>query len=129
MTWSTAAPFNTVRCIIFRWRDAVAPVASGIVSNSGGIYAPLSFISWVNTHKINVLYDQAGVLFDHGAAISAITWHADINLGNNSSIQLPLSGAGVQPQMDGIYILLISDDGLAPSPSCDLNLELAFNDA
>ncbi len=128
VTWSNAAPYNTVRMLIFRWHDASAPVASGILQTTGGAFAPLSPISWVNHRKITVLHDQTLALYDHGATVAAKSVVVTINPGN-APIQLPLNGSGVTPQMDGLYFLLISDDAIAPQPIADVYAALTYTDA
>ncbi len=127
-TWSNAASYNTVRMVVFRWHDASAPVGSGILYTTATAFAPLSPISWVNHRKIQVLLDKSWILYDHGATVCARTMSVVVNPGK-APIQLPLSGAGATPQMDGIYVLLISDDSLAPQPVCDLYTALQYTDA
>lgn len=128
MTWSNAATYNTVRAILFRWADSSLPVGSGIVQSAGNAFAPLSRINWVNHRKIRVLMDKTWVLYDHGATVAAKTHCETVHPGANP-IQLPLNGLGTTPQMDGIYLLLISDDSLAPQPVCDVYMALEFTDA
>lgn len=127
-TWSNAAPYNTFRMIVFRWHDASSPTASGILQTTGSAFAPLSCLSWVNHKKITVLYDHQDVLYDHGSTVCAKTFRVQINPGK-LPIQLPLSGAGAIPQMDGLYLLLITDDAIAPNPACDVYLALEYTDA
>lgn len=128
LTFSTTVTYNTIRFIVFRWKDASSPLPSGILQTTGNAYAPLSPLSWVNHKKIQVLYDCQDVLYDHGSTISAKTYRVMINPGK-LPIQLPLSGAGATPQMDGLYLLLVSDDGLAPSPVVDVYTALTYTDA
>ncbi len=127
-TWSNAAPYNTVRAMVFRWHDASSPTASGILQTTGSAFAPLSCLSWVNHRKITVLYDQICVLYDHGSTVAAKTFSVVINPGK-APIQLPLSGAGAIPQMDGLYLLLITDDAIAPNPAVDVYMALEYTDA
>lgn len=127
-TWSNAAPYNTYRMIVFRWMDSSSPTASGILQTSGSAFAPLSCLSWVNHKKIQVLYDHQDVLYDHGATVAAKTHLIQVNPGSKP-IQLPLSGAGQTPQMDGLYLLLITDDAIAPTPVCDVYTALIYTDA
>jgi hypothetical protein len=128
MTWSiSAASYNTVRAMIFRWADASTPVASGVLQQTG-VFGPLAIKSWVNRKKITVLYDQTWCLYDRGSSVAAKTIRVSVNPGEKI-IQLPLSGAGAVPQMDGIYLLLISDDAVAPIPVVDVYTALEFTDA
>lgn len=128
ITQAAAATTNLVRVIVFRWHSEGVPVPSGILNNNSTAYAPLGFLYWVNHRKILVLYDRLHKLYDHGGAVDIETGSADINPGR-LPIQLPLSGSGATPQMDGLFILFVSDDGLAPSPLVDYNYRLEFTDA
>lgn len=128
LTWSNAAPYNTYRFIVFRWMDASAVTPAGVLITTASPLAPLSPLSWVNRRKIKVLYDHQDVLFDHGSTVAAKTHCVTINPGV-APIQLPLSGAGAIPQMNGIYLLLITDDSITPNPACDLYSELEYTDA
>jgi hypothetical protein len=127
MTWSMSGTYNTVRALVFRWADASTPVGSGLLETTGP-FAPLAPINWVNNRKITVLFDQAWCLYDHGASVAAKTVKIVVNPGSKP-IQLPLSGAGAVPQMDGLYLLLVSDDALTPIPVCDVMSALEFTDA
>lgn len=127
-TWSTATPYNAIRMILFRWADSSTPLGSGVLQTASNAYAPLSPINWVNHRKITVLYDHLDHLYDHGSAISARTFAVSVNPGK-VPIQLPLSGAGAVPQMDGLYLLLVSDDLIAPSPTVDVYMALEYTDA
>jgi hypothetical protein len=129
LTWSMSASgdYNTVRALVFRWADASTPVGSGLLETTGP-FAPLAPISWVNHKKIRVLYDQAWCLYDRGASVAAKTVKISVDPGGKP-IQLPLSGAGAIPQMDGLYLLLVSDDALASIPICDVMSALEFTDA
>lgn len=125
---SATGTYNTVRVLVFRWKDAALPVPSGILAVTGSAYAPLSELYWVNHRKIKILYDKMHELYDRGGGVSAVTAKATINPGG-SSIQLPATGSGTQPQMDGIYMLAISDDSLTPNPVVDYFARVMFTDA
>jgi hypothetical protein len=125
---SATTGYNTFRVIVFRWKDSNAPLPSGVLNSTGSPFAPLSNLSWVNHRKIKVLHDTTMILYDHGAGVSAKTRSVMIDPGK-AVIQLPLTGAGSTPQMDGIYVLLISDDALPPTPTVDIQWRLEFTDA
>lgn len=127
-TFDISATFNTVRFMVFRWKDSSTPTGSGILQTTGSAFAPHSCINWVNHKKITVLYDEVLCLYDHGAAVAAKHRRVVINPGK-APIQLPLNGAGAVPQMDGLYVLLISDDAIAPQPTLDLYAALEYTDA
>jgi len=124
---SAAANYNTVRVLIFQWKDASSPLPTGVLQTAGPL-APQSMLSWVNFRKIHVLRDQVIELYDHGGGVCSEHFQHKTNL-DLPPIQLPLSGAGAVPQMNGIYMLLISDDALAPIPVADVYTALMFTDA
>lgn len=129
-TWTmqVASSFNTVRLMIFRWRDAVVPSPAGILHEVGTPTAPLSPLYWTNRHKITVLYDHVETLYDHGGGVAASTRSAEINVGGN--IVFPnVSGAGAAPQDNGLYVLYITDDALTPAPTVTIYTELTYTDA
>jgi hypothetical protein len=129
IVWSTTESYNVIRMVVFRWKDSSTPLGSGILQTTGSGYAPLSPINWVNHRKITVLYDHMDVLYQHGTSTEpAKCYDLKINPGA-LPIQLPLNGAGAVPQMDGLYMLLIDDDGIAQSPIADLYTELIYTDA
>jgi len=130
LAWSQSGAgfFNTVRAIVFRWHDASTPTGAGILQTTASAFAPLSTISWVNHRKITILDDRMVSLYDRGAAIALKQTVMNVSPGK-APIQLPLSGAGAVPQMDGLYLLLISDDSFGTIPVCDVYMALKYTDA
>lgn len=128
ITQAVSASTNIVRVLVFRWRSEGVPVPSGILNLNSSAYSPLGFLYWINHRKILVLYDRMHKLYDHGGGVDIEMGSVVINPGR-LPIQLPLSGSGATPQMDGLFILFISDDGIAPSPAVDYNYRLEFTDA
>lgn len=129
IVWSTTNVYNVYRMIVFRWKDSSTPVGSGLLQTTGSGYAPISPINWVNHRKIKVLYDHMDVVYLHGVNTEPAKVHTITVAPGALPIQLPLNGAGAVPQMDGLYMLLISDDGIAPAPIADLYTELVYTDA
>lgn len=125
---TVAGSYNMCRALVFRWHDASTPVPSGILSSVSSPLAPQSSIYWINNRKIQVLADKVVVLYDHGGAVDAHNFLIDIDPGK-APIQLPASGSGATPQMDGLYLLLITDDAGGVFPACDVHSALYFTDA
>ncbi len=128
ITQAGAGLTNLVRVVVFRWRAEGVPVPSGILNNNSTAYAPLGNLYWINRKKIVVLEDRLYKLFDHGGGCDIVTDRFTIDP-RHYPIQLPLSGAGSTPQQDGLFVLFISDDAIAPSPIVDYHLRLEFTDA
>lgn len=127
--WSIdTANYNVCRMLLFRWHDASTPAPSGILQTTGSFYSPQSSINWVNHRKITVLMDRTICLYSRGSNLAAEVVTVEVNPGK-APIQLPLSGAGAVPQMDGLYVLLISDDAIAPNPTVDIYSALEYTDA
>lgn len=129
-TWSTDQNFSTCRVLIFQWKDSSLPVPSGILDLATTPFAPISYISWVNHRKIRVLADKVIAMKPRASGgYDAKVKVFSLPLSTLPPIQLPLNGLGVVPQMNGLFVLLISDDAVASFPICDITSELTFTDA
>lgn len=127
---STDQTFNTCRFIVFRWKDSSLPVASGILDQTGGGWAPHSHYLWVNRTKIEVLYDKLFALKPRVASgYDNVAFDIKLNLKNGPAIMLPTGTSGAQPQMNGIYALAISDDLVPSQPAFVFRSALTFTDA
>lgn len=127
---STDQTFNTCRFMIFRWRDATLPTASGILDQTGGGWAPHSDILWVNRTKIQVLYDNIFALKPRAASGSDNkAFDIKISLTKGPPIMLPTGTSGYQPQMNGIYALAITDDLVPSQPAYVFRSALTYTDA
>ncbi len=127
----TDQTYSTLRVMLFRWKDASTPAPSGVINNTGSIQGPHGPVYWVNNRKIVVLHDEVVALCPRAAAGSFDNKIVKFerNLGDCPVIQLPASGAGVTPQMDGLYLLFISDDSIVTYPGLAWASELRFTDA
>lgn len=129
---NTDQPYNGFRLMVFRWKDSSFPVPSGILDASTSTFAPYSFLYWANVHKIDVLYDELVALkVRNNVGDDAHSFDIKINFGDNVPvIQMPDStGPNLTPQMNGLYMLVISDDALPNQPEFVGRSELQFTDA
>ncbi len=127
---STDQTFNTVRLMVFRWKDASLPVASGVLDSMGGGWAPHSSISWVNRTKIVTLYDK--MLFLRPRVASGYDnqgFDIDLDLSNSPPISLPTGTTGATPQMNGLYVVMASDDLIGTTPAYVWLSRLTYTDA
>jgi len=126
---STDQTFNTVRLMIFRWKDSSLPAPSGILDTIGGGWAPHSGLAWVNRTKIGVLYDKLLFLKPRGNGYDNQGFEVVINLQNGPPIALPTGTGGSQPQMNGLYCVMVSDDLLTGFPAYVWTSRLEYTDA
>lgn len=129
---STAQSYNGFRLMVFRWKDASSPLPSGILDSTSTVQAPYSAPYWVNVHKIDVLHDELVALkLRNNVGNDCKVFDIKLHFGENSpAIQMPDSaGPGLTPQMNGLYLLVISDDAIANYPDFVGRSELRFTDA
>lgn len=125
-TYSTAQAFSTVRLMMFRWLDASVPTPSGLLANTGDARAPHSPLFWTNVHKIKVVHDWILALKPRVA--SGYDAHFDVlTAGGFPAIQF--ANGTIDIQLNGLYVLLISDDIIGTAPQCTFVSELIFTDA
>lgn len=129
---STAQTYNGFRLMIFRWKDSSLPAPSGILDQMTTIYAPYSAPFWANVHKIEILHDELIALkVRNTVGEDAHSFDVKINFGDNVPIvQMPDStGPSLTPQMNGLYLLVVSDDAVPNYPTFVARSELRFTDA
>jgi len=124
--WDTNQTYSSCRFIVFQWLDASVPTAPGILQTTGSQNAPQSPLKWTNVHKIHVLYDERTVLAPVAGSHMAGMFNCMLtNCFRN--IQFPVGGTA--PQMNGIYMLAINDDGAPAYPQLLFHTELEYTDA
>jgi hypothetical protein len=127
---SSNQTFSTVRVLLFQWKDASAPLPSGVLTHTGSVLAPHGQWYWVNNRKVAVLHDQTLALTQRSSGGNDNKMLSfEVNLVGVPAIQLPLTGAGLQPQMNGLYLLMISDDAITTYPVVNWTAQLTFTDA
>jgi len=114
--------------LVFRWRDSTAPLVTDVLQSSGSVYSPFSSINWVNFKKIQVLRDEVLSIKDYGGDTDNVVFSVEMNPGSQL-IELPAAGTGVQPVMNGIYILFISDDIIPTNPLVTFFCTVRYTDA
>jgi hypothetical protein len=126
---NTDQTFSTMRVMLFQWKDASFPAPSGIVNFTGTDRAPHGPVYWVNFRKIRILHDEVVALkLRNASGQDNLIIKFSLNL-SLEPIQLPLTGAGSVPQMNGLYLLFISDDAVANFPQLVWASELRYTDA
>lgn len=125
-TWSTAQSFSTVRALFFQWKDSTTPTASGLLEYTGDARAPHSPLLWTNIHKIHVLKDVV-VALKPRVASGYDAKYFEVTMPGMA--QLQFAGSSMALQMNGLYILLITDDIIGTAPQFTYASELRFTDA
>lgn len=129
---SSNQTYNCCRVILFRWKDAAIPSPSGLLDATSTVFAPFSSQYWVNVHKMEILEERYITLKlrnNVGEDAQHFVLHHNFSL-DSPSIQLPdTSGPGLYAQMNGLYVLTISDDAITTFPQLVMRSELRFTDA
>lgn len=126
---SSAGTYNILRLIVFQWNDAGTPIGSGILATTGVQNAPLSPYNWVNRERYKVLHDEFHTVYGNSSTTVGCK-DVSISLSNCfRKMDLVTSGAGTTPVRGGIYIYVVSDDGLANYPAFNYMVELIYTDA
>lgn len=125
-TWSTSQTFSTVRALFFQWLDASVPTPAGILTYTGDARAPNSPLLWTNIHKIRVLKDQIVALKPRADA-GYDAKHYEISMPGMATVQF--DSTTVTAQMNGLYLLLITDDIIGTAPQLTYASEVRFTDA
>lgn len=120
--------FNFVRCILFQWNNSGVPLVTDILQN--GRY--LDPIKWENRDKINVFWDNRGVL----AATTTPGLNGTENIafclrhyvkGKRIAPMEFLNGAPT-PTKNGLYSIFISTSSVPAHPQIDFVTRMTFKD-
>jgi hypothetical protein len=124
--WNTTQPFSSCRLMVFQWADASVPLAVGLFQILGSNLAPYSPLFWTNHPKIHVLCDELTTLFPVAGSTAA----TNVILRCNKMKKIFFdTSAAIAYQMNGLYAVAVSDDGLVAFPQLDFISELRFHDA
>lgn len=136
---AAADEFNTVRVIIFTWRedDGLTAPTPGLVLQLGVATANTNALHNYDTrHDYSVVYDHQHIVYNSPLYNgSAVAWHHGV--GSNFALVRPvtfkLSGkinfdADTTFGTDKLYALVISDSAFTPDPTIEINTRLLFED-
>lgn len=125
-TYSTNQTFSTVRLMLFQWKDASVPTPAGILQYTGDARAPASPIYWSNHTKIVIKADVIKAL-EPKATGGSDACYFDVDVRRFAPILL--DSLSLNPQMNGIYALIISDDIIGTAPQITYTAETIYTDA
>lgn len=127
---STDQTFSTVRLMVFRWKDSSTPSPSGVLDAIGSGWASHSNVFWPNTGKVAVLFDHMLALKPRvSSGYDNQEFRIDLDLSNQPTIYLPQGTTGASPQLNGLYVIMASDDLIANFPAFVWRSRLTFTDA
>lgn len=116
--------------MVFRWKDSSTPAASGVLDAIGGGWAPHSNVFWANIGKVVVLADHVLTLRPRVASgFDNQGFRIDLDLSNQPAIFLPQGTSGATPQLNGLYVIMASDDLIANFPAYVWRSRLTYTDA
>lgn len=111
---------------MFRWLDASIPAPAGLLAFLGDARAPHSPYLWTNIHKIKVVHDWMMALKPRVA--SGYDAHFDVlTAGGFPAVQFANGTTDIQ--LNGLYVLVISDDIIGTAPQLTFVSELIYTDA
>jgi hypothetical protein len=123
--FTTTQTYSLMRLVLFRWLDASIPTPSGIFQLPGNALAPFSPYLQTNLHKIKVLKDELHTLYPvSGSSASKI-----IEIHLNRSFTVEIATTSNNPQLNGIFLAMISDDGVVVYPRMEVRTTVRYTDA
>lgn len=137
---AAADQFNTVRVILFQWKESdglTAPTAAIILDAATSGTTTDRIINNDDPQLFRVIYDQQHVVFNtpiwNGAAV---IWYHGVgaHFALKAPIRIPLKGkitfdSGTSYGYNKIWALVCSDSAFAPNPTIDIGWQLCFTDA
>lgn len=126
---------NMVRMIIFRWHPSAAagvPTPASILDDTaptihlGTTAAPLMPHNWDDRSMYTVLWDRTFVLDSQAPQQAVLT--LDL-YGKKLGSRISYVDSSTTAVMNGLYVLYVSDSGVAAHPSLSFTSELEFEDA
>lgn len=127
---STDQSFSTVRLMVFRWKDSTTPAPSGVLDAMGGGWAPHSNVFWPNIGKVVPISDHMLTLRPRvSSGYDNQGFNIDLDLSNQPVIYLPQGTSGATPQLNGLYVIMATDDLIANFPAYVWRSRLTFTDA
>lgn len=125
--WSSDQSYTKMRIIVFQWKDSTLPTMALCLASFGSSLAPLSGTTLASKPVMKVLYDS----LETGSYPTAGTSYTEAH-------KLYISGYRMLPvkyqatsdniRTNGIYMLVISDDGAVNYPQFSYYSTLSFTD-
>lgn len=127
---STDQTFSTVRLMVFRWKDSTTPAPSGVLDAMGTGWAAHASVFWPNIGKVVVLHEQLLTLRPRVASgFDNQGFQLDLDLSNQPAIYFAQGTSGTTPQLNGLYVVMASDDLIASFPAFVWRSRLIYTDA
>lgn len=126
----TADQTNLTRVLVFQWMDDATPTASLVLQSTAATTACMSPINFKNYNNINVLIDwrvstwTTATLSNYA---SSNAYNARRYIKGKKLRAIEMDGSNVIK--GSIWMLVVSDSGVAPSPGFSGYSRLTFTDA
>lgn len=125
---------NAVRVMLLQWFDSVTPALTGILQSGSIAIACVSPINVTNKSYIKVLYDRT-----HQFAPTAASGTDSINgegiiepvtvyIPGKRLRQVRYNATSNTVQTGNLYLLVVSDDAITPSPQITYHCRVTFTD-
>lgn len=122
---SAATSFNLCRFIVFQWRPQTTPTLNLILTGLGAAIAPLAPYTRDTRSMYKILYDKMTVL-SIANSNSVHAFNLRLRKGYNRRLQYQ---GGTTVGSNQIYILVVTDDGGAPSPQFSYYSQILYTDS
>jgi hypothetical protein len=138
---AAADEFNTVRVIIFKWREddgIFAPAINNILQGSSSAVSTNQHYNYDDKHLYKILYDKSHVVFNtpiwNGAAVA---WYHGTEANYATPVAQVIKGGQLgRIEFDvntsvgtgHLYILLCSDSAFAPNPTAEVTVAVEYDD-
>lgn len=124
---------NAVRVMLFQWFDSANPVLAGILQNAGAITATLSPILITNKPYIKVLYDRTHQLAPTAGGDTTVTGEGvtdpvTVYIPGKRLKEVRYNSSTNTVQTGNLFLLIVSDDAVSPSPQINYYSRVTFSD-
>jgi len=124
---------NVVRVMIFQWFDSVTPVPSGVLQSVVTGLGPISPTLITNKNYIKVLYDHTHQFAPTAGGDTTVTGEGvtdpvTVYIPGKRLKQVRYQSGNNIVQDGNIYLLMISDDLVVPSPQVTYYSRITFSD-
>jgi len=121
---------DNVRVLMIQWFDTTAPTSTQILANPAtgpGVVSYYYYDSFRRGNRMKVLYDKTHSISETQGGTSGVNVNKWIKPYKFTK-HLSFSAAGNDPIHGGIYIIFVSDDATANSPTATFFIHLEFMD-
>jgi len=128
--WTTSIIHNAVRVLVFQWNDFSTPTMDAILQD---VTVAASLLPMQNTeigNKMNfrILHDEFFVLAPTTPGTDNDVYYNKVFISGSRLKKIRFNPTSNQVTNGAIWMLVVSDDLVAPSPNCFVSSRLSFTD-